>query len=186
MISRFLKDRSRKDMKSSAATSGSRETRTHKSPGRPPVFKTGSSSSRMTSVESCGSWNRTNALLVQSQVPLPTATIPPVCCSRSVGRFRGRCPIGSANVVSLPRFVSQEERPAGVEPARPPWQGDRLPLHHGRLSRCLAVAPSRYRRSTHSRWLENKKGPASLMTPGLRRGAWEFSLRHERAPMEPT
>ena len=24
------------------------------------------------------------------------------------------------------------ERPAGVEPARPPWQGDRLPLHHGR------------------------------------------------------
>ncbi len=25
------------------------------------------------------------------------------------------------------------ERPAGVEPAHPPWQGDRLPLHHGRL-----------------------------------------------------
>ena len=24
------------------------------------------------------------------------------------------------------------ERPAGVEPALPPWQGDRLPLHHGR------------------------------------------------------
>lgn len=24
------------------------------------------------------------------------------------------------------------ERPAGVEPAHPPWQGDRLPLHHGR------------------------------------------------------
>src|SRR5262245_65967783 len=26
------------------------------------------------------------------------------------------------------------ERPAGVEPALPPWQGSRLPLHHGRLS----------------------------------------------------
>jgi hypothetical protein len=26
----------------------------------------------------------------------------------------------------------QSERPAGVEPAHPPWQGDRLPLHHGR------------------------------------------------------
>ena len=26
-----------------------------------------------------------------------------------------------------------KERPAGVEPARPPWQGDRLPLHHGRF-----------------------------------------------------
>ena len=25
------------------------------------------------------------------------------------------------------------ERPAGVEPAHPPWQGDRLPLHHGRF-----------------------------------------------------
>lgn len=48
----------------------------------------------------------------------------------------------------LPRIVSQrngrdsnpprrvgspeQERPAGVEPAHPPWQGSRLPLHHGR------------------------------------------------------
>ena len=57
--------------------SGSRETRTHKSRSRPPVFKTGPSSSRMTSVvASCGSWNRTNGLLVQSQASLPTATTP--------------------------------------------------------------------------------------------------------------
>jgi hypothetical protein len=27
----------------------------------------------------------------------------------------------------------EHERPAGVEPALPPWQGSRLPLHHGRL-----------------------------------------------------
>ena len=47
--------------------SGSRETRTHKSRLRPPVFKTGPSSSRMTSVlSSCGSWNRTNGLHDQS------------------------------------------------------------------------------------------------------------------------
>src|SRR6266436_1138244 len=26
----------------------------------------------------------------------------------------------------------KNERPAGVEPALPPWQGSRLPLHHGR------------------------------------------------------
>ena len=26
-----------------------------------------------------------------------------------------------------------QERPAGVEPALPPWQGSRLPLHHGRF-----------------------------------------------------
>ena len=25
------------------------------------------------------------------------------------------------------------QRPAGVEPALPPWQGSRLPLHHGRI-----------------------------------------------------
>ena len=28
----------------------------------------------------------------------------------------------------------KNERPAGIEPALPPWQGSRLPLHHGRLS----------------------------------------------------
>ena len=28
----------------------------------------------------------------------------------------------------------ENERPAGIEPALPPWQGSRLPLHHGRLS----------------------------------------------------
>ena len=46
----------------------------------PPVFETGSSSSRITSVLSCakssGGWNRTNDLLVQSQASLPTATTP--------------------------------------------------------------------------------------------------------------
>ena len=26
------------------------------------------------------------------------------------------------------------ERPAGIEPALPPWQGGRLPLHHGRIA----------------------------------------------------
>ena len=52
----------------------------------PPVFKTGSSSGRMTSVLSCGSWNRTNGLLVQSQASLPTATIPHDVASRT------RCP----------------------------------------------------------------------------------------------
>ena len=28
-----------------------------------------------------------------------------------------------------------QKRPAGVEPALPPWQGGRLPLHHGAKSR---------------------------------------------------
>lgn len=81
--------------------SGSRGTRTHKRVAPSPVFETGSSSGRMTSVLfwllplftttrvilsefadvhcrafSSGSWNRTNELLVQSQASLPTATIP--------------------------------------------------------------------------------------------------------------
>ena len=30
------------------------------------------------------------------------------------------------------RFL-HKKRPAGVEPALPPWQGSRLPLHHGRV-----------------------------------------------------
>ena len=49
----------------------------------PPVFKTGSSSSRMTSTfRSSGGWNRTNDLLGQSQASLPTATAPDHFCSR--------------------------------------------------------------------------------------------------------
>ena len=36
----------------------------------------------------------------------------------------------------IPGFPAscQSKRPAGVEPALPPWQGSRLPLHHGRVS----------------------------------------------------
>ena len=48
------------------------------------------------------------------------------------------------------RSVSMKERPAGVEPARPPWQGDRLPLHHGRLS----LAPNCQRSPEHREGLE--------------------------------
>jgi hypothetical protein len=36
------------------------------------------------------------------------------------------------NYQAFPRTEIQE-RPAGIEPAHPPWQGSRLPLHHGRL-----------------------------------------------------
>ena len=31
---------------------------------------------------------------------------------------------------------SQLKRPVGVEPTLPPWQGSRLPLHHGRIGIC--------------------------------------------------
>ncbi len=44
-------------------------------------------------------------------------------------RSRGPEPRG------IPGFPTscQSKRPAGVEPALPPWQGSRLPLHHGRV-----------------------------------------------------
>jgi hypothetical protein len=69
--------------------SGSRETRTRKRLAPPLVFKTSSSSSRMTSVLSCGSWNRTNGLLVQSQASLPAATTPHRSCSMTPVRSHG-------------------------------------------------------------------------------------------------
>ena len=37
------------------------------------------------------------------------------------------------------------ERPAGVEPALSPWQGDRLPLHHGRALVCRIVNEQEHR-----------------------------------------
>jgi hypothetical protein len=37
------------------------------------------------------------------------------------------------DVPSLPHAESIKERPAGIEPALPPWQGSTQPLHHGRL-----------------------------------------------------
>ena len=98
-----------------------------------PVFKTGSSSGRMTS-SSCGGWNRTNALLVQSQALLPAATTPQ--CFRQIeshdrrkvrgGGFEPPSPVSKAG--SLP-LADPRECPttalcggAGVEPACPAWK----------------------------------------------------------------
>ena len=53
-----------------------------------------------------------------------------------------------SQVSSLKSQVSSltpEERPAGVEPALSPWQGDRLPLHHGRVMVCRIVNEQEHR-----------------------------------------
>ena len=73
-------------------SSGSRGTRTHNGFHSSPVFKTGPSSSRVTS-NSCGGRNRTCRLVVQSNGFLPTETTP----------HRAKCP-------------------AGIEPACPAWK----------------------------------------------------------------
>ena len=36
-----------------------------------------------------------------------------------------------------------EKRPAGIEPALPPWQGSRLPLHHGRIESLVELSKIR-------------------------------------------
>ena len=74
----------------------------------PPVFRTGSSSGRMTSI-SCGGWNRTNALLVQSQALLPAATTP-------------QCSLQSETV------VIRKVRGEGVEPPQTASKAGGLPL----------------------------------------------------------
>jgi hypothetical protein len=84
---------------------------------------------------SCGGRNRTCVGTVNSRLPVP-ARAPPQCrrmkSARSDLNRRSRAP----EARGLPGFPTRrsQERPAGVEPARPPWQGDRLPLHHGRFS----------------------------------------------------
>jgi hypothetical protein len=52
--------------------------------------------------------------------------------------------ISCARSTRIPRLshVLNQEHPAGVEPALPPWQGSRLPLHHGRLW-CFQIVKDR-------------------------------------------
>ena len=80
----------------------------------PPVFKTGPSSSRMTSTRrSSGGWNRTNGLLGQSQASLPAATAPDHFISRHV--------------------TSQKVRGEGVEPPHAGSKPASLPLADPRM-----------------------------------------------------
>jgi hypothetical protein len=72
--------------------SGSRETRTHKR-----LFVATCFQDRLLIQPddfrplSCGSWNRTNGLLVQSQASLPTATVPQCLHSSFVQRHARSC-----------------------------------------------------------------------------------------------
>ena len=76
--------------------------------------------------------------------PVPTQAPPQSRSGRpdlNRGHRPARMPVGRSCARSTrnPRLshvlkrTPSRERPAGVEPALPPWQGDRLPLHHGRV-----------------------------------------------------
>ncbi len=107
--------------------SGSRETRTHKSRSRPPVFKTGSSSGRMTSVfqaagvgiEPTASWFRARRHY-QQQLPRSRSSTHRV-------RFEA-APVRESHPTCelqrpAPRLaIPARECPAGVEPASPGWK----------------------------------------------------------------
>ncbi len=113
-------------------------------------------------ITSCGGWNRTSVRAVNSRLPVPTR-VPPqnkvrmagfepaISCSRNTRNTRlsyilPASPKPAAPPANILRHSptdrltwDPEERPAGVEPALSPWQGDRLPLHHGRVVVCRIV-----------------------------------------------
>lgn len=62
-----------------------------------------------------------------------------------------------------------EKRPAGVEPALPPWQGSRLPLHHGRIESLVELSKIRALGGTRTH-------VAALRVRGPRR--WTTSAFH--------
>ena len=81
--------------------------------------------------QSSGGRDRTSNRLLNRELPYRWAT--PDHFSQD-GRTRTDDLVlpGHAEYQTFPR-PEWSERPAGVEPAHPPWQGDRLPLHHGRV-----------------------------------------------------
>jgi hypothetical protein len=103
----------------------------------PPVFKTGSSSGRMTSViglqNSSGGWNRTNGLLVQSQASLPTATAPEQNGFQDI-QFHAKV------------------RGEGFEPPQPGSKPGGLPLADPRVTRSKVPSGSRTRLASLEGW----------------------------------
>ena len=102
----------------------------------PAVFKTASSSGRMTSVASCGSWNRTNGLLVQSQASLPAATTPQYLSNSDTGcrsKFAGKHSVRESHPICelqrlTPRLRAGESALRESNPPRQVGSLEPLPL----------------------------------------------------------
>jgi hypothetical protein len=80
---------------------------------------------------SCGGRNRTCVGVINSHLPVPARVPPQNQSARLESNQHLRAPEARGLSISPTRRIN--ERPAGIEPALPPWQGSRLPLHHGRL-----------------------------------------------------
>lgn len=77
-------------------------------------------------------------------------------------------------------FRVRKKRPVGVEPTRPPWQGDRLPLHHGRGIHIQSI-----RRESHPRSHFGKVACCCYTTDANRSFAFKQWKRRESNPRVP-
>ena len=100
-------------------------------------------------VLSSGGRNRTCVPPVNSRVPVP-ARAPPESNDQIVGMagFEPAISCSQGRRIGQAFLHPESSRspnkcPAGVEPARPPWRGGRLPLHHGHISRRRIVKEPR-------------------------------------------
>jgi hypothetical protein len=96
-----------------------------------PAWKAGTFAARPRA-QSCGGRNRTCVGVINSHLPVPARVPPQNQSARLESNQHLRAPEARGLSISPTRRIN--ERPAGIEPALPPWQGSRLPLHHGRLS----------------------------------------------------
>ncbi len=94
-------------------------------PTRLVVFKTTSSSGRMTSIRSCGSWNRTNIKTFRASRPTVRRSRNS-CCVSSGGRNRTYGLLiqsqASLPTATTPEWFAFQECPARVELASPVWK----------------------------------------------------------------
>ena len=85
------------------------------------------------SVTSCGGRNRTCVGRLTGACPYQHG--PHRNMSQGASDLNQRSPVPEAGGIARLSQRRNQKHPAGVEPALPPWQGSRLPLHHGRLLR---------------------------------------------------
>jgi hypothetical protein len=84
--------------------------------------------------QSSGGWTRTSGG-AKRHVGLTGRSLLPTRVHRKKVRMAGFEPALSCSRSTRNTrlsYILKSKRPAGVEPALSPWQGDRLPLHHGR------------------------------------------------------
>ena len=84
-------------------------------------------------IHSCGGRNRTCDGAINSRLSVP-ARNPPHQQVRTAGFEPAISCARGTRIPKLSHVLKSKERPAGIEPALPPWQDSTLPLHHGRYS----------------------------------------------------